>query len=65
MGPEVERIDLEKLPRAPIGKDRLPTTIFQGRAVKLQGRSIWKQEIGRNKYDLNWAVPSDEKMSNG
>ena len=26
----------EKLPRAPTGKDRLPTTIFQGRAVKLR-----------------------------
>ena len=36
--------------RNPIGKDRLPTTIFQGRAVKLQGCILFMGWVGWSFY---------------
>ena len=35
--PKVEQFAHEKLPFDPIGKYSIPTTIFQGRAVKFRG----------------------------
>ena len=50
--------------RNPIGKDRLPTTIFEGRAVKLRGgnksQPIWMKH--QEKSDMS-SVPSSEDLA--
>ena len=49
-------------PRNPIGKDRLPTTIFEGRTVKLRGCSFFESWVTLAHYsypliyDLIWSI---------